>query len=80
MQDTATQRKAGKSRVLTYTREEIEALPAIIGKEEVSHIAGISTRTVTRHACNNKIRGAFRAGIQWRFNTDEVCRQFGMVR
>lgn len=68
------------ARARAYTREQIEALPAVIGKEEVARIAGVSARTVTRHACANKIRGAFRVGIQWRFNTDEVCRQFGRVR
>ena len=80
MNDVTMQTRSQKTKVWTYTKEQIEELPAIIGKEEVSHIAGVSTRTVTRHACANKIRGAFRVGIQWRFNTEEVYRQFGMVR
>lgn len=79
MNDIATQSKP-RTKTWTYTKEQIEALPAIVGKEEVSHILGVSTRTVIRHACANKIHGAFRIGVQWRFNTDVVCRQIGITR
>jgi len=63
-----------------YTREEIEALPAVIGSEEVSHILVVSTRTVVREADAGHIAGAFKVGSQWRFNTDSVCAQYGRVR
>lgn len=82
MYETTTQPKGTKpkTRVWAYTKEQIGTLPAIISKEEVSHIVGVSTRTVTRLANDNRIHGAFRVGIQWRFNTDEVCRQFRILR
>lgn len=69
-----------RSRIWGYTKEEIEALPAIIGPEEVSHIAVVSVRTVTREAEKGNIAGAFRFGSQWRFNTDVVCEQCGRAR
>lgn len=66
--------------VAGYTQEEIDALPAIIGKHEVSRIACVSERTVTREASKGNLHGSFRIGNQWRFNTNAICAQFGQVR
>lgn len=63
-----------------YTQSEIDALPAIIGKTEVSRIARVSERTVTREAGKGHLHGSFRVGNQWRFNTNAICAQFGQVR
>ena len=63
-----------------YTQEEIDSLPAVIGKSEVSHIARVSERTVTREASKGNLNGSFRVGNQWRFNTNAICEQFGQVR
>ena len=63
-----------------YTQNEIDALPAIIGKKEVARIACVSERTVTREASKGNLRGSFRIGNQWRFNTNAICAQFGQVR
>ena len=59
MYETTTQPKGTKpkTRAWTYTKEQIGTLPAIISKEEVSHIVGVSTRTVTRLANDNRIHG-----------------------
>lgn len=66
--------------VVGYTQSEIDALPAIIGKREVTRIACVSERTVTREAYKGNLHGSFRIGNQWRFNTSAICAQFGQVR
>ena len=63
-----------------YTQDEIDALPAIIGKREVARIACVSERTVTREASKGNLNGSFRIGNQWRFNTNAICSQFGQIR
>lgn len=63
-----------------YTPEEIKELPAVIGKTEVARIARVSERTVVREALKGNLDGSFKIGMQWRFNTDLICKQFGAVR
>ncbi len=71
---------ANPASITGYTQNEIDALPAIIGKHEVARIACVSERTVTREACKGNLHGSFRVGNQWRFNTNAICAQFGQVR
>jgi hypothetical protein len=63
-----------------YEQGEIDALPAIIGKTEVARLARVSERTVLREAVGGKLRGSFKIGNQWRFNTAAICEQFGIER
>ena len=79
---TAIKQKTERTRavVIGYTQDEIEALPAVIGKKEVSRIACVSERTVTREAGKGNLNGSFRVGNQWRFNTNAICSQFGQIR
>ena len=78
----AIKQKTERTRTIIegYTQTEIEALPAVIGKHEVSRIACVSERTVTREASKGNLHGSFRIGNQWRFNTNAICAQFGQVR
>ena len=62
-----------------YRTRDLCDLPAVIGTSDVARLLCVSERTVVREAGLGHIKGAFKVGTLWRFNTARVLAQYGMV-
>lgn len=62
-----------------YRARDLSNLPAVMGTSDMARLLCVSERTVVREASLGHIKGAFKVGSLWRFNTARVLIQYGMV-